>query len=440
MNDSILLVSGMIPLQINITLYILGVMLLLLASAAVSSSEVALFSFTPEQRKKIDEAEHGALSKIRTLTSHPNKETATRQILATILIVNNAVNIAIVILSTALMETWFPPEDYSPVTALIIHVVLVTFIIVMFGEVIPKIYATSNNLKVASWMVGPLNGLQIIIQPFGWLLIQAGNVLNRRIKNKIETISVDDLGHALALTQNEMRSVEERRILEGIVTFGEKNVSQIMTPRTDLAMLSCDHSMPEIIEAIKEKGYSRWPVFEGQIDQIKGILHVKDLIPHLNDENFDWKSIIKTGKFVPETKKIDDLLVEFRHDRKHIALVVDEYGGLSGVVSLEDVIEEIVGEIHDEFDVDDLKYSIIDDNTYLFEGKISLVDFYRVFRVDETIFDAAKGDSSTLAGFLMEILGRVPHKGEKHTFHDCTFTVEAGNHRKLDRIKVQKQL
>jgi CBS domain containing-hemolysin-like protein len=223
------------------------------------------------------------------------------------------------------------------------------------------------------------------------------------------------------------------------VTFGEKNVSQIMTPRTDLAMLSSHQSMPEIIQEIKEKGYSRWPIYEGQIDQIKGILHVKDLIPHLNDAEFDWKSIIKTGKFVPETKKIDDLLVEFRHDRKHLALVVDEYGGLSGVVTLEDVIEEIVGDIQDEFDVDDLKYSVIDDNTYLFEGKISLVDFYRVFKVDEAMFDAAKGDSSTLAGFLMEILGRVPQKGEKHTFYNCIFTIEAGNRRKLDRIKVQKQ-
>ena len=231
----------------------------------------------------------------------------------------------------------------------------------------------------------------------------------------------------------------ERRILEGIVTFGEKNVSQIMTPRTDLAMLSSENSMEEIIAAIKEKGYSRWPVYEGQIDQIIGILHVKDLIPHLHDSALDWKSIIKSGKFVPETKKIDDLLVEFRHDRKHIALVVDEYGGLSGVVSLEDVIEEIVGEIQDEFDVDDLKYSVIDDHTYLFEGKISLVDFYRVFRADEALFENAKGDSSTLAGFLMEILGRVPQKGEKHQFHHYTFTVEAGNHRKLDRIKVQKQ-
>jgi gliding motility-associated protein GldE len=439
MSDSILLNIGLIPLQINITLYSLGVLLLLAASAAVSSSEVALFSFTPEQRKKIEEAENGSLYKIKVLTSSPNKESATRQILATILIVNNAVNIAIVILSTALMETWFPPEDYSPLTALIIHVVLVTFIIVMFGEVIPKIYATSNNLKVAGAMSGPLSVIQIFVRPLSWILISAGNFIDKKIKNKIETISVDQLGHALALTQNEMRSVEERRILEGIVTFGEKNVSQIMTPRTDLAMLSCQLSMTQIIAAIKEKGYSRWPVFDEQIDNIKGILHVKDLLPHLIDENFDWKSLIKSGMFVPETKKIDDLLMEFRHDRKHLALVVDEYGGLSGIVTLEDVIEEIVGDIQDEFDVDDLKYSVIDDNTYLFEGKISLVDFYRVFRADETLFESHKGDSSTLAGFIMEILGRVPQKGEKHQFHQYLFTIDAATHRKLDRIKVHKQ-
>lgn len=431
---------GSIILQVNSPMTIVVVLLLLLCSAAISSSEVALFSFTPEQRKKIDEADNGALLKIQQLTSTPDKEKATRSILATILITNNAVNIAIVLLSTSLMEQWFPPEMFSPLMATIIHVVLVTFVIVMFGEVIPKVYATSNNLQIASIMVGPLVVLQKIFAPLSWLLIKAGNLLQKNIKSRVETISVNDLGHALALTQNEMRSPEERKILEGIVTFGEKNVSQIMTPRTDLAMLNDGWNMSEIMRQIREKGYSRWPVCKQNIDDIRGVLHIKDLLPHIDNPEFEWHSVIRPGKFVPETKKIDDLLADFRKDRKHIAMVVDEYGGLSGIVTLEDVIEEIVGDIQDEFDVDDLKYSIVDENTYLFEGKISLVDFYRVFNVDEHLFEEAKGDSSTLAGLIIEILGRVPQKGEQLDFHHYTFTIEAANHRRLDRVKVQKRL
>jgi putative hemolysin len=431
---------GSIILQVNSPMTIVVVLLLLLCSAAISSSEVALFSFTPEQRKKIDEADNGALLKIQQLTSTPDKEKATRSILATILITNNAVNIAIVLLSTSLMEQWFPPEMFSPLMATIIHVVLVTFVIVMFGEVIPKVYATSNNLQIASIMVGPLVVLQKIFAPLSWLLIKAGNLLQKNIKSRVETISVNDLGHALALTENEMRSPEERKILEGIVTFGEKNVSQIMTPRTDLAMLNEGWNMSEIMRQIREKGYSRWPVCKQNIDDIRGVLHIKDLLPHIDNPEFEWHSVIRPGKFVPETKKIDDLLADFRKDRKHIAMVVDEYGGLSGIVTLEDVIEEIVGDIQDEFDVDDLKYSIVDENTYLFEGKISLVDFYRVFNVDEHLFEEAKGDSSTLAGLIIEILGRVPQKGEQLDFHHYTFTIEAANHRRLDRVKVQKRL
>jgi putative hemolysin len=424
--------------QINSTLSIFWVLLLLFCSAAVSSSEVALFSFTPEQRKRIDEAdEKSPLFSIQKLTSLPNKEAATRSLLATILIVNNAVNIAIVILSTALMEEWFPVDQFSPITALLIHVVMVTFIIVMFGEVIPKIYATSNNLQVATWMARPLMTLEIITRPISWFLIKAGNVVQKRVKGKLNTISIDELGHALELTQNEMRSAEERRILEGIVSFGEKDVSQIMTPRTDLATLNVQETLEEIIDQIKRGGYSRWLVYEDRIDQIKGILHIKDLIPYIEDKGWDWTRLITPAKFVPETKKIDDLLVEFRSDHKHLAIVVDEYGGVSGVVTLEDVIEEIIGDIHDEFDDDELKYSVIDEQTYLFEGKISLIDFYRITQVEETPFEAAKGDSSTLGGWIIEILGRVPGKGEVHKIISHTFTIEAGTNRKIDRVKVQ---
>jgi putative hemolysin len=435
------LVFQIVFFQINSTLSILWVLLLLFCSAAVSSSEVALFSFSPEQRKRIEEAdEKSPLFSIQKLTCLPNKEVATRSLLATILIVNNAVNIAIVILSTALMEEWFPVEQFSPITALFIHVVMVTFIIVMFGEVIPKIYATSNNLQVATWMARPLITLEVITRPISWFLIKAGHILQNRVKRKLNTISIDELGHALELTQNEMRSAEERRILEGIVSFGEKDVSQIMTPRTDLAMLSIHDALSIIIDKIKEGGFSRWLVYEDHIDQIKGILHIKDLIPYIHRGEWDWTGLITPAKFVPETKKIDDLLVEFRSDHKHMAIVVDEYGGVSGVVTLEDVIEEIIGDIHDEFDDDQLKYSIIDEQTYLFEGKISLIDFYRITQVDELPFEASKGDSSTLGGWIIEILGRVPGKGEVHKIISHSFTIEAGTNRKIDRVKVQLNL
>lgn len=413
-------------------------MLLLLAcSAAVSSSEVALFSFTPTQRKQIEEDDKGELQFIRKLTTLPDKESATHALLATILITNNAVNIAIVIISSQLMEAWFPIHQMNPVTAILIHIVLVTFVIVMFGEVVPKIFATSNNILVARWMSRPLLFLQRAFYPLTWFLIRAGSGLEKKLKRKVETISVNELGHALELTQDEMRSAEERRILEGIVTFGAKNASQIMTPRMDVAALNSKWNLQEVIQKIREKGYSRWPVYDTVIDQIVGVLHIKDLLPHMESPDAEWIHFVRPGKFVPENKMIDDLLIEFRKDRTHLALVVDEYGGLSGILTLEDVIEEIVGEIKDEFDEEDLKFSVIDELTYLFEGKISLVDFYRVMKLDGMAFDQAKGDSSTLGGFIMESLGRVPTKGEKWKFNEFEFTIEAGNNKKLDRIKVQ---
>lgn len=413
------------------------VLVLLVVSALISSSEVALFSLSPNDLNELRSSKSSADMAIMDLLEKPDKQEAPTKLLATILIANNAVNFAIILLAAELSTAWFPAEQYSEWVKTFIDVVAITFVLVLFGEVIPKVYATSNPVRVARVMAFPLKYIQKVCTPLTRGLMVISNGLESLIKtNNKGNISVDELGHALELTIDDHLSEEENKILEGIVTFGTKQAGQIMTPRTDIAFLWLEDNFEDIMKTVMDKGYSRLPVLRESIDEIEGFLFVKDLLPYVDETEVDWQKLIKKPFFVPENKKIDDLLQEFQQAKVHLAIVVDEYGGTSGLITLEDILEEIVGDISDEFDVEELQYSRLDEYTYLFEGKTALVDMYKVVDIDENLFESARGDSSTLAGFFIEQAGYIPTKGDRITFGDYALEIEAADKRKIKRIKV----
>ena len=414
-----------------------AVLLLILCSALISSSEVALFSLTPAQKADLEDSKNSSDLRILELLETPDRENGPKRLLATILIANNAVNIAIVLISSQLTASWFEAANYPEWLRTLIDVVVITFVIVLFGEVIPKVYATGNNMQVARFMAMPLEVIRRLCSPLTWFLMRSSSLLETRLKNKVRSnISVDELGHALELTADDGRTEEEHKILEGIVTFGGKEAAQIMTPRTDIVFLSIGQSFQEVLKIVLDKGYSRMPVIKDSTDEIEGFLFIKDLLPHIEKDEFDWQSLIMQPFYVPENKMIDDLLQEFQHNKIHLAIVVDEYGGTSGLVTLEDILEEIVGEIKDEFDEEDLHYSKLDDHTYIVEGKTPLVDFYKVIDMDGALFEEHRGDSSTLAGFMIERAGKLLERGDSVEFQGFVMFVEAADKRKIKRVKV----
>jgi gliding motility-associated protein GldE len=427
-------------LMINWTLVwvpLVIVLILLVCSALFAGSEVAVFSLSPAQKEELRESKDRNAEMIIDLLEKPDREQGPRQLLATITLANNTVNIAIVLLSTRIVTEIFPVNNSPEWLVFLIHVVIVTFVLVLFGEVIPKIYATSHNMGFARFMALPLTITGQIFKPITWLLMRISRVFEDKMNRKQGgNISVDDLGHALELTADDNRSEEEHKILEGIVTFGEKEVGQIMTSRLDIVSLNTDLTFGEVLEIIIEKGYSRMPVYHESPDVIEGFLFIKDLLPYTDESEFDWQKVIRPPYFVPENKKIDDLLQEFQKDKIHLAIVVDEYGGTSGLVTLEDILEEIVGDISDEFDEEDLRYSKLDERNFVFEGKTSLVDFCRILELDGSVFEESKGDNHTLAGFLIEQAKKIPGKGETIEFNGFQFTVEAADNRKIKRVKI----
>ncbi len=396
-----------------------------------------MFSLSPTQRAELSESKVAADKRIIELLEQPDREQGPKKLLATILIANNAINIAIVLLSTQLASQWIPDGQYASWVKTLVDVVVITFFIVLFGELMPKVYATGNNLQVARAMSLPLKGIQKLLSPLTWFLMGTSSILEHALRNQVKSnISVDELGHALELTADDERTDEEHKILEGIVTFGGKESGQIMTSRMDIAFLRHDNTFTEVMEIVLDKGYSRLPVMKESPDDIAGFLFIKDLLPYIDETEFRWQQLIKQPFFVPENKKIDDLLQEFQQAKIHLAIVVDEYGGTSGLVTLEDILEEIVGEISDEFDEEELQYSKLDDHNYVVEGKLSLVDMYKIIEMDSTQFEEARGDNSSLAGFLIEQAGRIPEKGDVIYFEGFTFTVEAADKRKIKRVKI----
>lgn len=408
-----------------------GMILLLFCSAMISASEIAFFSLSIKELKDIENSPNRTARAIIELVKNP------KSLLATILIANNFVNIAIVILSTFASAELF---DFSrnPILGFVIQVLVVTLLILLIGEVLPKVYATKNSTKLVAAMALPMLALRKILKPVSSILVFSSSIIDKRIKKAQYIGNIHDLGHALELTSQDKKSNEqEHKILRGIVKFGKTDVKQIMKPRTDVDAFEYNTDFKTLLVKILESGHSRIPVFKNNFDNIAGILYIKDLLPHFDkDEKFKWQSLIRPPFFVPESKKIDDLLKEFQEKKNHLAIVVDEYGGASGIVTLEDIMEEIVGDITDEFDEEDLSYSKLDKNNFVFEGKIPLIDLYRVLGIEGASFEKAKGDADTLAGFLIERTGKIPQKDEKIKFENFLFTIESSDKRKINRIKV----
>ena len=416
-------------LDTNLVFGFVAIFTLLFCSALVSGAEVALFSLS---QKDIDD----------TLQHHPSKGKIIsellekpKKLLATLLVANNFINIGVVILFSYVGHDIFSGIT-SPVLKFIIEVILVTFLILLFGEVLPKVYASRNNIKFAKLIAYPVAGLDKLLSPISLPMRKVTIYLHNKLGKQKTNFSVDQLSQALELTDTDETSTEEQKILEGIVTFGNTDTKQVMSPRMDIFALEIDESFKTIYSKIVEKGYSRIPVYRDNIDHIEGVLFVKDLLRHIDKEEFDWKTLIREPFFVPENKKIDNLLKDFQSMKSHLAIVVDEYGGTSGLVSLEDIIEEIVGDISDEFDGNNVNYSKIDDKNYLFEGKINLKDFYRVTDVDEDLFEIKKGEAETLAGFILEVLGNFPKKDQKIALENCIFTIESVDKKRVKQIKV----
>lgn len=413
----------------NMLLGSIGILALLFCCAMVAASEVALFSLTPKNLSDLSLKNPSKATAINQLLLKPKK------LLATILVANNFLHIAIVILFSFSLDNVFSTIS-SPLIKFIVEVILVTFLILLFGEVLPKIYASRNNVKFASFIVYPLSVLDNLLSPISLPMRSLTLFVQEKLGKQKTNLSVDQLSQALELTSTEDTSSEEQKLLEGIVSFGNTDTKQVMSPRIDIFALEITETFAEIYPKIVEKGYSRIPVYKDNIDQIEGVLFIKDLIPHINKTTFDWRSLLREPFFVPENKKLDDLLKDFQSMKSHLAIVVDEYGGTSGLVSLEDVIEEIVGDISDEFDDETINYSQIDDKNFLFEGKINLKDFYRIIDVDEDLFETRKGEAETLAGFILEILGNFPKKGHKIQFENCLFVIEAVDKKRIKQIKV----
>ena len=334
----------------------------------------------------------------------------------------------------------FNSDELSSFAQFFIQVIAVTFIILLFGEVIPKIYANKFNVKFSSLMALPISFISILFKPISSALVSSTSIIDKRFKKRTDSISVDELEHALDLTKDSVEDEDEKKLLEGIVKFGNTDAKQIMTPRTDVNTLDFKSKFNLILETIFESRFSRLPVFDETIDNIKGILYVKDLLPYIESgEDFNWTALIRAPKFIPENKKLDDLLKEFQEEKKHIAIIVDEYGGTSGIVTLEDILEEIVGDISDEFDQEDIIYSKINSNSYMFEGKTSLNDFYRILKIDGDKFEATKGDADTLAGFVLENIEQIPQEGQILKFNNLKFTIEKINKKRIVSIKTEIQ-
>ncbi len=415
------------------TSFLAGVILLvvlLICSALISGAEVAFFSLTKADIENGIEEGTKQLKIVAKLLDKPKK------LLATILVANNFINIGIVILFAYLGDILFS-EISSAVLKFIVEVVIVTFLILLFGEILPKIYARRNHVKFASFMAYPLKVLDFLFSPLSLPMRSISLTIHNKLGKEKSNISVDQLSQALELTSEEDTTKEEQKILQGIVSFGNTDTKQVMRPRIDIFALNEDMKYNEIIPEIIKNGFSRIPVYKDNVDTIVGVLYVKDLLPHLDKKQFDWTSILREPFFVPENKKLDDLMAEFQEKKVHLAVVVDEYGGTSGIVSLEDIIEEIVGDISDEFDDDDLVYSKLDNKNYVFEGKTPLKDFYRVLKLeDDSLFEDNKGEAETIAGFVLEISRSFPKKGSKIIFENFVFVIESIDKKRLKRIKI----
>ena len=407
--------------------------LLLLCSAIISGSEVALFSLSPTEIDELKEDHNSANNVIAKMVENPKK------LLATVLIANNLVNISIVLISPELTNFAFGGIK-NPILRDVMDIGLVTFVLLLCGEILPKIYANRNNLAFAKRVAYFIYILDTFFSPISLPMKSFTVWIQKRLGKTKSNISVGQLSQALELASEEDTTNEEKKLLESIVSFGNTETCEVMVPRVDIFALSEDTPFSEVLSEIVKIGYSRIPVYRENLDNITGVIYIKDLLPYIEKTDFEWTKVMRKAFFVPENKKLDDLLSEFQEKKIHLAVVVDEYGGTCGIITLEDIMEEIVGSINDEFDDDDVTYSKINDHTYIFEGKTVLKDFYRIVKMDDEntlLFDEKRGEAETLAGFLLEISGNFPQKGKPIVFHNYSFTVEAFDKHRIKEIKVK---
>lgn len=418
------------PVTFHVILGVVVMLMLLIVSALISGSEIAFFSLNPTQRKQLRADHNSTHDLVNELLERP------KRLLATILITNNFVNVAIIVLSTYVVAN-LVDLSRSPVFAFVVQVVVVTSLLLIVGEIMPKIYASTNPMKFAVFMARPLRALITIFYPLSSLLVKSSSLIDRRLQRNPPQLSMSELSEAIELTSNNDTDEDDRKILKGIVKFGDIDAKEIMKPRLDVTAVEINTSYAALMELILDAGYSRIPAYTDNFDKIVGILYVKDLLPHLDEPaDFNWKALLRPAFFVPENKKINDLLQEFQQKKIHMAIMVDEYGGTSGIVTLEDVLEEIVGEISDEFDSeeDEIAYTKIDDNNYLFEGKILLNDFCKILNIEDRLFEYIKGDSETLAGLILEIEGRIPPVNASTKFLNFEFIIKKVSNRRIEEI------
>jgi len=406
-------------------------LLLLVCSALISGSEVAFFSLTKSDLDEFKNSDHKKANKVVLLMQNPQK------LLANILVANNTVNILAILVFNNLGDVLF--GGFSAGFRLFTELVIMSFVLLVFGEVLPKVYANKKAKSFALLMAPVIELISRLFIVISLPLIKLSGFIEKYLRSSKSSFTVEDLSQALELTSKKETTAEQKNILEGIVNFGNTETVQIMKPRMDICAISNKTNFIDVLEIITQKGFSRNPVYGENIDEIIGVLYSKDLLPHIGKKNFNWLKLVKEPFFVPENKKLDVLLSDFQERKNHLAIVVDEYGGTSGIVSLEDVIEEIVGDINDEFDDDDLSYSKLDDCNFVFEGKINLKDFCKIINFDESTLDNDKGESETLAGLILELSGKFPRKNEKIRYHNLIFTIEAIEKKRVKQIKVTLQ-
>jgi putative hemolysin len=419
--------------SLGIAAAILGMLVLLAGSAFTGAAEVAFFSLGPNQLHELRLKEDRADRIVLQLLDSP------KRLLATLLITNNFFNVAIAIISTYVTNNLLDFGNFPYWLAFFIQVVLVTSLIVLFGEIMPKVYATRNSLGIARIMARFVQIALKVFYPLSSILVHSTSLIDRRISNKAYSVSMSELSDAIELTSGKNTPEEEKKILQGIVKFGDIDVKEIMKSRVDVTAVDIKTSFKDLLNMIIDSGYSRIPAYEDSFDNVRGILYIKDLLPHLSQgDDFDWTSLLKDAFFVPENKKINDLLQEFQDKKIHMAVIVDEYGGTSGIVTLEDIIEEIVGEISDEHDepIGEMEFTKLDNENYIFEGKTSLNDLSKILDIEDDIFDEVRGDADSIAGLLLELLQKMPEKGEKVTYKLFTFTVKAVDKRRIKQVQV----
>jgi gliding motility-associated protein GldE len=400
-------------------------------SALLAGSEVAFFSLSADERVACRESDSGSERTVAKLLDKP------QQLLATLLIAINLVNITFVTISTYLTEQILGEEEKEGLVATLILLVGVTFMITFFGELIPKVWAQQNNLKFAKLTAPLIEVASIIFKPLSSLLLGISNIIEKRVERKGYTITADELNHALEITTGQGTSAQEKDILKGIVNFGSTSAKSAMRPRRDVTAFDVEWDFHELMDKINKSGYSRVPVYKETIDKIEGVLYIKDLLPHIEkDEYFNWQELIHQAFFIPESKKIDDLLYDFQEKRVHMAIVVNEYGETEGIITMEDIIEEIVGDINDEYDEEDLGYKRLEDGSFEFEGKVTLNDVCRALGIDNDYFDKVKGESESLAGLLIELFARLPHAGEEIDYDKFRFRIASVDTRRIKRVKV----